>query len=38
MGGLGLTGLWLFLAAVLAASIFTAVGSVRLAIGVDEWT
>lgn len=31
MGGLGLAGLWLFLAAVLTASIFTAVGSVWLA-------
>jgi hypothetical protein len=31
MGGLGLTGLWLFLAAVLSTSVFFAVGSVWLA-------
>jgi hypothetical protein len=31
MGGLGLTGLWLFLAAVLSTSVFLAVGSVWLA-------
>ena len=31
MGGMGLPGLWLFLALVVAASVFLAVGSVWLA-------